>query len=383
MKFISFIKRIDWVNMIFLFSSPLIAFGGTTFLIMVDGIRVPTVALGLIMAIVTGLAITAGYHRLFSHKSFEATPLFKLIVLLFGAAAFENSALRWSSDHRNHHKFVDTDKDPYNINRGFFFAHMGWVCLKYNQSHQYDNVPDLAKDPLVQFQDRHIMILGILIGFAFPMFVASFWGDALGGLLIGGFLRLVLNHHFTFSINSFCHMIGRQPYSDSNTARDSWILALFTYGEGYHNFHHKFPTDYRNGIRPYHWDPTKWIVKCLSWFGVTYQLRKISDIKIVLARLRMNEKRLLRRLEKQPALPPVTREFISTARLKFEDAYVRFQTLKKEYEVVKAAKLDAWSTQMFNLKTDLHRAQISLHNAFSAWKDLCRSYGVRPVRIPV
>src|SRR5581483_2005009 len=117
-----------------------------------------------------------------------------------------------------------------------------------------------------------------------------------GGLFVAGIFRTVMNHHFTFSINSFAHLFGKRPYSDQDSSRDNWFLALLTYGEGYHNYHHKFPSDYRNGIRAYHWDPTKWVIKACE--GVlTYRLRKIPNTTILRARLRMDEKRIMRKIE--------------------------------------------------------------------------------------
>jgi stearoyl-CoA desaturase (Delta-9 desaturase) len=386
-KIKTYLNHLDWVNTLFLALSPVIALVGTTYLIWTNGIHWETAILAFVMALITGIAVTAGYHRLFSHRSYEANPMFKLVMLLFGAAAFENSARRWASDHRNHHKFVDTDLDPYNIKRGFFYAHMGWVCLKYDNAHRYDNVPDLDVDKLVRFQERHYISLGILVGFVLPTAIAALWGDPLGGFILAGFLRLVLNHHFTFSINSFCHMLGSQPYSDKNTARDSWFLALFTYGEGYHNFHHKFPSDYRNGIKAYHWDPTKWLIKCMSWFGTTHSLRQISEQKIMLSRLRMDEKRLVRRMIKTTPVdrPIISPELVATTRLKFEEAYVRFLSIKKEYGILKDQKLTELNVQMahFNeriaqLKKELHEARLALQEAMVEWRNLCQRFGVRP-----
>ena len=123
------------------------------------------------MSIVTGLAITGGYHRLFAHKSYKANWFMKLLYLCFGAAAYQNSAWKWSSDHRRHHKFVDTDKDPYNIKEGFLFAHMGWILLKYEDGHSYDDVPDLTNDPLVRWQDKYYISLSIAFGLLLPTLV--------------------------------------------------------------------------------------------------------------------------------------------------------------------------------------------------------------------
>ena len=379
----SFWKRIDWVNTLFLVLTPTIAFAGLAFLIHYHAIHLMTV----VLAVATGIGVTAGYHRLFSHRSYDAKWPVRLGLLLLGAASFENSALNWSSDHRDHHRFVDTDKDPYNIKRGFWYAHMGWVMLKQRPTDGYGNVPDLKRDPLVDFQHRHYLILGILVGFALPMAIASLWGDALGGLLVAGFLRIVLNHHFTFSINSVCHYLGRQPYSDRDSSRDSWIPALFTYGEGYHNFHHTFPSDYRNGIKAYHFDPTKWLIRGLEFLGQTSNLHRIPEDRILKARLLMDEKRIMRKIERVNAAVQIRRELVISARMKLVEAYTRFQTLKAEYGRMRHEKMESLNAivhdRMAALRLERARARRALHDAMTEWSLLCSRFGVTSARLAV
>ena len=212
----------------------------------------------------TGISITMGYHRLFSHKAYRAKWPVKLFVLLFGAAAFENSALWWSSEHRKHHKHVDTDEDPYDITKGFFWAHMGWLMFKLKPVPPMDNVQDLKKDKLVMWQHNWVHPIAFFVSFIIPTLIgygyARYTGNltplagALGGFLIPGVARVVMVQHATFCINSLCHMVGSRPYSTSHTARDSWIAAIFTMGEGYHNYHHEFEWDYRNGVKAWQLD---------------------------------------------------------------------------------------------------------------------------------
>ncbi|MEM6820966.1 MAG: fatty acid desaturase, partial [Verrucomicrobiota bacterium] len=242
-----------------------------------------TVALFLVLFCASGLSITFGYHRLFAHKAFEAAAPLRWFCLVFGAAAFENSALDWVSDHRRHHKHTDHDQDPYDISRGFFHAHIGWILFKLKPLPPYDNVADLQKDKFVMWQHRHWLEIAFVVGFIFPTIIGALiggWVGALGGFLFGGVLRTVCVQHCTFCINSLCHSIGNQPYSRRCSARDSWIMALFTFGEGYHNYHHEFQHDYRNGIRPWHWDPTKWLIWGFSKFGITKKLRTVPETKI-------------------------------------------------------------------------------------------------------
>ncbi|UPT72716.1 MAG: fatty acid desaturase [Elusimicrobiota bacterium] len=180
----------------------------------------------LVMFVLTSVSITGGYHRLFSHKSYEASTPLKLFYLVFGAAAVENSLLKWASDHRYHHSYVDQPEDPYNILKGGLYAHMGWIFLKDTRDERrFGNVPDLMKDKLVMWQHRYYLPLVILFTFALPTWIGLIQGRPVGGLLWGGFLRVVMVHHTTFFINSLAHLYGTKPYSLKDTARDSWWLA--------------------------------------------------------------------------------------------------------------------------------------------------------------
>ncbi|MCL4146891.1 UNVERIFIED_CONTAM: hypothetical protein GTU68_014432 [Idotea baltica] len=226
------------------------------------------------------LSITGGYHRLFSHSAYKAAWPVRLFYLAFGASSFQNSAIKWAIDHRRHHAKVDTDKDPYNINRGFWWAHIGWVFFMDPKGSDVNEAKDLMSDRLIMFQHNYYFRFGAVIAYVIPTLLGCIWGDPLGAFILCGSTRLILQYHFTFAINSYTHMFGRQPYSLDNSARDSFGAALLTMGEGYHNFHHRFQTDYRNGIRWYHYDPTKWFVWALSKVGLTSNLRVTAKSKI-------------------------------------------------------------------------------------------------------
>lgn len=256
----------------------------------------------ILMAIIffgaTGISITLGYHRLFAHRAFQAKWPIKLLTLVFGAASFENSAFDWVSDHRRHHKHVDHDDDPYNINKGFFWAHIGWLIFKVKPGPAKDNVADLQKDKLVMFQHKHWLWMGLLAGFVLPAVIGYFmglssgnqWTGALAGFLFSGVARVVAVQHCTFFINSLCHCVGGRPYSVRCSARDSSLLALFTFGEGYHNYHHEFQHDYRNGVGWWKFDPTKWSIWLMSKVGLTSKLRTVPKDKIEAAVIETREK---------------------------------------------------------------------------------------------
>lgn len=241
----------------------------------------------LVLLWANGLGITAGYHRLWAHRTYQAHPVLRGIYAVIGGMAVQNSILVWAAMHRVHHKHVDhIDHDPYSIKRGFLYAHMGWMLRDYPSAKlNFDNARDLKDDKIVMFQHRHYLwfVLGTNIGI--PLALGLAYGDVWGFLLIAGFLRLVVNHHVTFFINSLAHMWGRQPYTTANTARDNDFIALLTYGEGYHNYHHLFQYDYRNGIRWWHFDPTKWLIAACSWVGLTKNLKRVPQFKIKRAML--------------------------------------------------------------------------------------------------
>ncbi len=241
-----------------------------------------------VLFVATGMSITLGYHRLFSHLSFKAALPVKLFVLIFGAAAFENSALCWAADHRKHHKHVDHDDDPYDISKGFFWAHIGWLIFKLGPEMPMDNVGDLRKDRLVMWQHSWWWVLALVVGIIIPTGAGYYWGGltgAIGGFLIPGALRIFAVQHCTFFINSVCHTVGEQPYSRKCSAKDSFLMALFTFGEGYHNYHHEFQHDYRNGVGNSKYDPTKWTIWLLGKLGLAKDLRVVPKERILLAKI--------------------------------------------------------------------------------------------------
>lgn len=280
--------RVNWFTSSFLVVTLLTTLIGTPIYFAHYGFDPVIIGMFFVFFLFTGMSITLGYHRLFAHKAFKAKKPVKLFTLLFGAAAFEDSALDWASDHRIHHKYVDRDDDPYDISKGFFWAHMGWIFFKL-YPRELSNVNDLRKDPLVMWQHRYHRIIGVTVGIILPTVIGAIYNGAegaLGGFLVGGITRLVAVQHCTFLINSLCHTMGSRPYDSKTSARDHWFMAIFTFGEGYHNYHHSFQHDYRNGVKPWQWDPTKWAIWTLDRLGLVSDLRRVPEEKIVLAELR-------------------------------------------------------------------------------------------------
>jgi stearoyl-CoA desaturase (delta-9 desaturase) len=240
----------------------------------------------------SSLGITAGYHRLWAHKTYEASTVVRILLMIAGTFAVQNSILYWSSGHRTHHRHVDDlELDPYSAQKGFWYSHIGWMLRDYpSAASNYSNVPDLRNDRLVMWQHQYYLPLTLVVSLAIPAVIGWAIADFWGVMLLGGLLRLIVSHHVTFFINSLCHMFGKRPYTDENTARDNFILAIFTWGEGYHNYHHIFQYDYRNGVKWWQYDPTKWLIWSLSTVGLTRNLRRIPSFNIKRAELAMKFK---------------------------------------------------------------------------------------------
>lgn len=213
--------------------------------------------------------------------------------------ALENTILKWSSDHRKHHSLSDTDDDPYTIKKGFWHAHIGWIIKNTDpDKDKIIGVKDLEKIPAVKFQNKYYFHIAFVGGVLLPFAIGFIYGRPIGALLWGTFLRITLVHHATFFINSLCHYSGKKTYDLNSTSRDSWFVSLFTFGEGYHNYHHKFPSDYRNGIKWYAYDPSKWLIKVLSYLKMTSNLIQTKDYHILESKLDVLNQKIKKKINK-------------------------------------------------------------------------------------
>lgn len=309
----------------------------------------------VVLLFLNGLSITGGYHRLWAHRTYEAHWSLRLVFMLFGAMSIQNSILIWASGHRTHHRYVDdVDLDPYSAKRGFWFSHIGWMLRNYPSSvPNFSNANDLLSDKMVMFQHNHYVPLVLVMNIGLPLALGWMLGDLWGVFLLGGLLRLVVSHHVTFFINSLAHMWGTRPYTDENTARDNPLLAFVTYGEGYHNYHHIFQYDYRNGVKWWQFDPTKWLIFSLSWIGITKNLKRCSDFAIQKAQLTMQFKRAKAQLDQRPAdtriealKAKMAREYES-----FTAAMQEWGKLKEEwYDGKKAEFQQKWEDASFRTR---------------------------------
>ena len=349
-------NSLNVINSSFLVGMPLLAIFGVIFYSIEYGISWVEPIIFVSFYLACGLSITAGYHRLFSHRTHKAAWPMRLFYALFGAAAFQNSAIKWCSDHRRHHLKTDEEEDPYSVKKGFMWAHMGWVMVDQGEE-IVEHVEDLQEDKILAWQDRHIFLIGFLVGIVLPGVVGFLaiggMHGFLGGMIYGGFLRVVVVHHATFLINSAAHTWGTQPYSTANTSRDSPILSFFTFGEGYHNFHHTFQADYRNGHKWYHWDPSKWWIKVASWIGMTKDLHRIPKKSIESQRMKTTFERKSDGDEVSTELQEKVTQCVQKLRKGFTDLMKR----REEYKLARTERKNDSKEAWKRLK-EAHKARI-------------------------
>ncbi|RIB05623.1 delta-9 desaturase [Gigaspora rosea] len=283
-------KHVDWIHAVILISLPIIALFG----LLTTEIKQKTAIWSVIYYFVTGLGITAGHHRLWSHRAFKVSRPFEIFLIFACSGAVEGSIRWWCKLHRAHHRWTDTEADPYNADKGLLYSHIGWMLLKRNPNRVGKaDISDLDADPIIKFQHQHYWMFALSMGLLFPTMVAGFgWGDWRGGFFFAAVTRLLFVHHATFCVNSLAHYLGDTPFDDRRTPRDHFITAILSLGEGYHNFHHEFPMDYRNAIRFYQYDPTKWLIRFLSYFGVAHHLKKFPENEIQKGMVTMKQKKL-------------------------------------------------------------------------------------------
>jgi stearoyl-CoA desaturase (delta-9 desaturase) len=285
--------------------------------------------------------------------------------------ATQGSAIRWSFDHRLHHVYVDTDGDPYSINKGFWYAHMLWL---FEKSDPIDpkRVPDLMKNPLAVWQHRHIGTLMIVSNLLLVLVTGWALGDFLGAFVLVWWTRLALGHHLTWFINSLAHYWGERTFSKEHTARDNAIIALLTVGEGYHNYHHTFPADYRNGVRWYHFDPTKWLVFTLSKLGQADNLRRFNTYRIK-KRLLQEDRKLLREKlgERASATKAEMEQRVEQLASTMHDKLTRLSALAERIGRRKTRPVEESSLQ--EMRQELKTLRRSIRQDWKDWYKLCNT----------
>ncbi len=213
-------------------------------------------------------AVTAGYHRYFSHRAFRTSRAFQFVLAVLAQSSAQRGILWWAAKHRRHHHHADTELDVHSpVRRGFLYAHLGWIFVPQNDLTEEGAVPDLARFAELRWLDRHPYLPAIVLG------TASWLALGWSGLVVGFCWSTVAVWHATFGINSLAHVAGRQRYVTGDHSRNNWLLALLTFGEGWHNNHHAYQASARQGFRWWEYDFTYYVLRSLSWVGLVWDLR--------------------------------------------------------------------------------------------------------------
>lgn len=283
-------QHINWLNFILVIALPLSSFAAAPFV----SFNLKTAAFAMAYYICTGLGITAGYHRLWAHRAYKAALPVRFLLAVFGGGAVEGSIRWWASSHRVHHRWTDSNKDPYDARKGFWFSHFGWMLLVPNPKNKgRTDISDLNNDWVVRLQHKYYVWILLFMAIVLPTLVCGLgWGDWKGGFVYAGVMRYTFVQQVTFCVNSLAHWIGEQPFDDRRTPRDHALTALVTFGEGYHNFHHEFPSDYRNALIWYQYDPTKWLIWTLKQVGLAWDLQTFSQNAIEQGLVQQRQKKL-------------------------------------------------------------------------------------------
>jgi len=253
----------------------------------------------LAMYIATGLGITVGFHRLFTHRSFKTKRPIRIALAALGSMAIEGPIIAWVADHRKHHAFSDQLGDPHSPHvehghglkgalKGLAHAHVGWLFIHTQRGRKTRYAPDLMRDPDLVWIDQSFLwwaLGGVLVSFGLGFLFGGFnWKAGLTGMLWGGLVRVLVLHHVTYSINSLCHYFGRAPYQTGDESRNLAWLAPFSLGEAWHNGHHAFPTSARHGLERGQLDISAAVIGTLQRFGLAWDVIRIDPARLAAKR---------------------------------------------------------------------------------------------------
>ncbi|XP_075975772.1 acyl-CoA Delta-9 desaturase-like [Anticarsia gemmatalis] len=286
----SYKHEVVWQNAIGFLILHILALWGF-YVLVTGGVSLKSFVWSLLVMLTASEGITIGAHRYYTHKSFKATPLLRAILLTLQTVAGQNSMFIWCRDHRLHHRFSDTDADPHNAKRGFFFSHIGWLMTR---KHPYVielgrriDLSDLQADWMVMFQKKYYYPLYVLLAILIPVWVpVHFFGETWwNSLLVCYFARYVFQLNGTWLVNSAAHLYGTRPYDQNLQPVESWFVSLLSLGEGWHNYHHAFPWDYKAAELSMHFNQSATIIRFLERIGLAYDL-KVASPELVASRIK-------------------------------------------------------------------------------------------------
>ncbi len=278
---------------------PVLALGLVAWQLWGDALGVSDLVVFAIMYAITGLGVTVGFHRLFTHRSFETGRALRAAFAIAGSMAIEGPVTSWVADHRKHHAFSDRLGDPHSPHvdhghglrgalRGLAHAHVGWLFIHTQRGNKERYAPDLLKDPVVAWVNQTFFvwaIAGLALPFLLGLAIGGSLATGLTGMLWGGLVRMLLLHHVTYSINSLCHFFGRKPFETGDESRNLAWLAPLSFGEAWHNGHHAFPTSARHGLERWQLDISAGLIALLEKAGLAWNVVRISPERLAAKRL--------------------------------------------------------------------------------------------------
>jgi stearoyl-CoA desaturase (delta-9 desaturase) len=284
--------------------SPLLALYG----LFVTPYHLNTIIFTAIFYFWAAVSLTGGYHRLFSHKTYSVNSFWKGVILGLSSSVMQGTVIVWARNHRAHHRYMDTEKDPYDATKGFWWSHEGWAIQQHRPENMSEiDISDLTSDPVVMFSHNYYGLLAVTTGVIFPtLFCGYFWGDYAGGFWLGGIVRIVVFLQCTFLINSLAHYTGHKDYNENITPVDNWLANLLTMGEGYHNFHHAFPYDYRGTDVLGRFDPARWIIDVMKALGIAKDVKRFPDELIEYVKLETLQRKIAKRSARLSPAPPAS-----------------------------------------------------------------------------
>jgi stearoyl-CoA desaturase (delta-9 desaturase) len=360
-------EQINWKNLLFTVFYHAVALVGMPLYIIFRDESWWLVGVSLFMVFLSGVSITAGYHRLYSHRAYNANKGVEAMLLFFGTMAFQGSVFEWAHKHRLHHQHTDKEEDPHSIAEGFWHAHMGWM-FKKQYPVDLKIIPDLAENKLLQFQHRHYVLLATLLNVLVFLALGRVFNDYVGAFVAGFGLRVFVLNNCTFFINSLAHTWGSKSYARELSAVDNFIMAFLTFGEGYHNYHHAFPSDYRNGIRWYHFDPTKWLIFFLQKLGFAYDLRKMDQTAIH-RKIILEDKKMFLDVLRQRVIEK-REELEAKVHALSEQLCAKFAELRQKREALRQAK--STKQDLKPLKNEIKVLKKGIKSDWNSWLQLSR-----------
>jgi stearoyl-CoA desaturase (delta-9 desaturase) len=270
-------SRLQKPIILFVVTVPLLGTLLAIYLLWERAIRWTDVFLLLALYMTTALGVTAGFHRMLTHRSFVAHPVVKALLLILGSMAVEGAPLAWAADHTKHHALADREGDPHSPAEGFFHAHIGWFW-NHTPTDPTIYCKHLLRDRLVVAISRTFG-LWVGLGLAIPFVIGGLvggWRGALSGLLWGGLVRICLAHHVTWSVNSICHTFGTRAFETQDRSRNEWVVGLLAFGEGWHNNHHAFPRSAFHGLRWWQFDLAGYTIRLLEQVGLVHAVWRVT-----------------------------------------------------------------------------------------------------------